>query len=120
MDIEGGIDWYSLSKMDVDSFDFQQFNQLLSVAHPEQGIGRVTTHYRKKLLLMFQNASKNMKQQLPHLLATQSELTVKKIVVAEQLQAIESEVEGSFKEISNLKLILNEKKRLKNRLKEKL
>ena len=107
MHSEGGIDWYSLSKMNTDSFDLQQFNQLLSVKHPEQGIDRVTTHYRKKLLLMFQNASKNMKQQLPNLLATQSELTVKRIVVAEQLQTLEAGVEGSFKEISNLKLILS-------------
>ena len=63
--MEGGIDWYSLSKLDNLHFNLSAFSDIVSKAHPAQDIERVTLQYRKKLLQMFQNASQNIKEQTP-------------------------------------------------------
>lgn len=49
-----------------------------------------------------------------------SELQVKKDIVSDKLYVMEGEVEQSFKEITNIKLIVAEKIRLMAKLKEKL
>ena len=58
---------------------------MIEKAQPSQGIDRVTKHYRKKLLILFQNASQMIKQQEPELLATNSNLQVKRTIVCDQL-----------------------------------
>lgn len=52
--------------------------------------------------------------------ATNSELQVKRGIVADNLHFMEGQVEQSFKEVSNMKLILAEKQRLLGKLKDKL
>ena len=55
------LDWYALSKLNNNYFDLQQFSNIVSKAEPSNGIDRVTLHYRKKLLLLFQNAYEMIK-----------------------------------------------------------
>lgn len=64
----------------------------MSNTHPEIGIDRVSLQYRKKLLVMFQNASKIIKSKTPCLLADNSEMQVKRSIVADKLYVIEAEV----------------------------
>ena len=109
MNSDRGIDWYTVSKLNPDKLDLKSFNEIVSECRPEQGIDRVSLQYRKKLLIMFQNASSIIKQASPDMLATNSELQVKRSIVADNLHYMEGEVEQSFKEVSNMKLILAEK-----------
>lgn len=52
----------------------------------------MSLQYRKKLLVMFQNASKIIKSKTPCLLADNSEMQVKRSIVADKLYVMEAEV----------------------------
>lgn len=90
--MDHGIDWYSISKMSHSNFDLDEFKEIVTDSQPHQGIDRVSLQYRKKLLIMFQEASKMIKMQIPNSLASNSELQIKKSIVADNLHSMESEV----------------------------
>jgi hypothetical protein len=53
--------------------------------------------YRKRLLLLFQSASRIMKKDGADLQAEHSALEMKRSIVADKLEGMEQQVEGSFK-----------------------
>lgn len=57
-----GIDWYSVHKLNLDSLDLPKFNQLVGNCQIAYGLDNVSKQYRKKLLILFQNASKIIKK----------------------------------------------------------
>jgi hypothetical protein len=65
MQSDRGIDWYSLSKLNDQHFDLAAFSDIVANVNPAQGIDRVTNHYRKKLLILFQNAYQRIKETAP-------------------------------------------------------
>lgn len=86
---EHGIDWYSISKFDNERIDLKDFSDIVGRAQPSHDIDRVTLHYRKKLLILFQNANQIVKQRTPELMMTNSDLQVKKSITSDNLHTLE-------------------------------
>ena len=114
------LDWYQISKLNNEYFSLDTFAQIVTKAEPSIDIDRVTMHYRKKLLILFQSAARIIKEQTPEAAVRNSDLQIKKSIVSDNLQQMEDSVEESFQEITNLKLKLAEKKRFMAKLREKL
>jgi len=63
----------------------QKFHSIVNNAEVTYGVDRVTAQYRKKLLILFQNASRIMKNEGADLVAENSELEMKRNIVADKL-----------------------------------
>ncbi len=78
-----GIDWYAVHKFDNERFNIQQFNRLVGEGEIGYGIEKVSGQYRKKLLIMFQKASKVMKERMPDIEVQASQLGMRKALMGQ-------------------------------------
>ena len=86
------LDWYEISKLNNERFSLDTFAKLIVKAEPSIDIERVTMHYRKKLLLLFQNATQMIKEQTPEAIVRNRDLQVKKSIVSDHLKQMEGSV----------------------------
>jgi hypothetical protein len=61
---EPDFDWYGVSKLEAEQLDIQKFKTIVSKNRVANSIGHVSTSYRKKLLLLFQNSSHAIKNKI--------------------------------------------------------
>jgi hypothetical protein len=76
------LDWYSVHKLNSERFDIRAFNEVVGNCQIGYGIDNVSLLYRKKLLVLFQNASKIIKMEMPELSTECSQLFMKKNLLA--------------------------------------
>lgn len=69
---------------------------------------------------MFQKASKVMKERTPDIEVEVSQLGMRKALMGQQIVRREQQLEASFLEINNLKMIAAERKRVLVKLKQKI
>lgn len=100
--------------------DVSKLKQIVEGVDMSYGVERVSLTYRKKLLILFQQASRAIRSDTPNLAVVNSQLVSARGILADNLSRAEAETENSFKELSNMKMILAEKRRVVVKLREKL
>lgn len=60
-----GLEWYSVHKLNPDKLDLKAFSEIVGRCQIDYGVDNVSLQYRKKILLLFQVASREIKNQIP-------------------------------------------------------